>query len=375
MLRSLQVEGFRGLAALTVEPLARVNLFVGVNQSGKTSLLDAIQLVIDRGSGRAFFECQERRGELLVVRQHADGGAETAPRLDALFRGGSLKPGARFAIRARDEADAPVEIEVEVVGRQPPPSERRARPLPAWAEAWSHLALRVSIHGEETARLLPVPYNTRTARRFLGDGLPAEDGSDDDLLVHSSPSIDFIAVAGLEDWRLNDLWGEVVLTPREEPLLRALRLVEPALERMSLIPSPYAEGTGELMIKIRGCEERLRLGDMGEGFRRMLGLLLCLPDTPRSEVLVDEIDTGLHYSVLRPMWRTILEVARERDLQVFATTHSWDCVAALGKLFEDDPTCAAEIALHRIDPGYERTAHYAAEAICTAAQHHIEVRG
>ena len=48
-------------------------------------------------------------------------------------------------------------------------------------------------------------------------------------------------------------------------------------------------------------------------------------------LLIDEIDTGLHYTVMADMWKLIAQTAAELDVQVFATTHSSDCVTALRK--------------------------------------------
>ncbi len=367
MLDSLHVEGFRGLKSLEVERLARINLFVGMNQSGKTSLLDAVQILLDRGSPRTLYECQARRDERFVVRYHEDGSQTVAPRLDTLFHGAKLRPGARFKVRANAVEALSVDIAVEANGAVSLPKLHGDRGLPGWAEAWSRLAICVRT-GADAERHLPIPYDESTLQTFLNNGNEGKQWT-------PSPLVDFIDVGGLHPSRLVELWGEVALTPREEQLVTELRVIEPDLEGIRLIPGLHPSSHSELVFKLGRFDDRLHLGDMGEGFRRMLGLLLCLPATPRTELLVDEIDTGLHYSILPPMWRLVLETARRRDLQVFATTHSWDCVTALGKLYQLDPAIESEILLHRIDPDHDRVTTYGADAINTITQQQIEVRG
>jgi AAA15 family ATPase/GTPase len=44
--------------------------------------------------------------------------------------------------------------------------------------------------------------------------------------------------------------------------------------------------------------------------------------------LFDEIENGLHYSVLEDIWTAIAEAARQNNSQVFATTHSLECIHA-----------------------------------------------
>jgi hypothetical protein len=367
MLTSLHVEGFRGLQSLSVERLARINLFVGMNQSGKTSLLDAIQIFLDRGHPRALNDCQARRNERFVVRQHDDGSATVAPRLDTLFHGAKLSPGARIRVAATTPQPIHVDLTVEATAGALP-RVRGDRPISAWAEQVRRLAIRVQASDAPSGVLLPIPYDEPTLSRFHNNGL------EDRLVASPIPSPDFVDVAGLDPARLTALWSEAALTPREEQLVTALRIVEPALEGLRLVQGQWP-GSTEFLVKLRDLDRPLHLGDMGEGFRRMLGLLLALPGTPRHELLVDEIDTGLHHSVLTPMWQLVLAEAKRRDLQVFATTHSWDCVAALGKLHEQDPGIETEISLHRIDRARDKTTSYGADEIGIAARRHIEVRG
>ena len=52
---------------------------------------------------------------------------------------------------------------------------------------------------------------------------------------------------------------------------------------------------------------------------RMLGLALALANAKGGVLLVDEIDTGLHYSIMGDMWRMVGKLAATLDVQVFAT--------------------------------------------------------
>lgn len=57
-----------------------------------------------------------------------------------------------------------------------------------------------------------------------------------------------------------------------------------------------------------------------------------------SFLLVDEIENGLHYSVHEDLWRFVFRLARELKVQVFATTHSWDCIEAFQRAAQEDPS-------------------------------------
>ena len=66
---------------------------------------------------------------------------------------------------------------------------------------------------------------------------------------------------------------------------------------------------------------------MGDGINRILTIILSMLNCPAGGALaVDEIDNGLHYSVQEQLWKMVFSLANELDVQVFATTHSMDCL-------------------------------------------------
>jgi AAA15 family ATPase/GTPase len=59
-----------------------------------------------------------------------------------------------------------------------------------------------------------------------------------------------------------------------------------------------------------------------------LGISLALVNAKDGILLIDEFENGLHYSVLPGLWRLVFHIANHLNVQVFATTHSWDCIEA-----------------------------------------------
>lgn len=59
---------------------------------------------------------------------------------------------------------------------------------------------------------------------------------------------------------------------------------------------------------------------------RMFVFALALANADNGFLLVDEIESGIHYSVQPDMWQLIFRIAQQLNIQVFATTHSWDCI-------------------------------------------------
>ncbi len=108
--------------------------------------------------------------------------------------------------------------------------------------------------------------------------------------------------------------------------------------------------------------------------RRALAIAASLVSVENGVLLVDEMDTGFHYSGLTKMWRLIFEISVKRNVQVFATTHSWDCVKSFQKAFADTTDDSGVlIRLERRDDAI-RSVSYSKEELDIAIRQNIEVR-
>jgi hypothetical protein len=113
---------------------------------------------------------------------------------------------------------------------------------------------------------------------------------------------------------------------------------------------------------------------MGDGMQRLLNLSLALIRSRSGVALIDEIDTGFHYSIMTKMWRMVVETAERLKVQVFATTHSQDCVRGLARLHEEHPDLAEMVRVHRVEQGEPSSMMYTPEEIEIAAEQNVDVR-
>ena len=90
--------------------------------------------------------------------------------------------------------------------------------------------------------------------------------------------------------------------------------------------------------------------------------------------MIDEVENGLHYSVQPEFWRMVMQTAQANNVQVFATTHSWDCVSGFARAALE--SVDAEGLLYRLSRrrGYLQAVDYPEEELKIAADQHIEVR-
>ena len=88
--------------------------------------------------------------------------------------------------------------------------------------------------------------------------------------------------------------------------------------------------------RITGIDEPLPLRSLGDGMQRMLGIALALANAQDGILLVDEVENGIHYSVQPELWQLVFRLARRLNIQVFATTHSWDCIKGFQEAAQED---------------------------------------
>ena len=85
-------------------------------------------------------------------------------------------------------------------------------------------------------------------------------------------------------------------------------------------------------VKLTGTPTPVPLNSMGDGMLRVLQLTLKLLGAKGGFLLIDEFENGLHYSVQEKVWQLVFELAEQLNVQVFATTHSWDCIESFTKV-------------------------------------------
>ena len=340
MLRSLQIENFRGLKKFSMAGLGRVNLLVGTNNCGKTSVLEAIHLLLDE-TIEPIIRAQLAREERL-----ANGSWDTAQ----LFHGRRIQPGSAFRVH-----NAEVAITAEV--RSIEPGEKFPN---AWApEVLASMALDVTWNLGSGRKRMPIPLDSN-------GGIPGS------LVLYghvAEKPVALVATAGIAPSKAAEWLGDVLLTDDEETVLAALRTIEPDLQRIAAVGLSSKQTDGRIAITVRG--QRVPIGSMGDGIWRLLGVALALVRARGGVLLVDEIDTGLHYSVLEKMWKLVFETAMRLDVQVFATTHSRDCYEALAAVTQRD---RHEISIQRIERDKPEAIAFDEAEIQVAAERGLEVR-
>ncbi|MEL6458393.1 MAG: ATP-binding protein [Cyanobacteria bacterium J06621_15] len=359
MLRDLSIHNYRAFKEFNVDGLARVNLIVGSNNSGKTSLLEAIYLLVNQNNPLSLIDLLENRGEIAFAKSYKYFNDNY--QLKHIFSNHLLNFNQNIEIESTQDKSLSLKISLSPITVQ---LNLFYNTLEGDIPGFELNFLYNSHHNIK----IPVLDDGTFEKRFFSKGESVKINS-----YRTNSLCEYLTTDNINFNKLAELWDAINLTPHEDEVVGALQIIEPDVERISFT-SRQTSNSG-IIVKMRGQKEPIPLGSMGDGMRRILSLAMCAVNVENGYLLVDEIDTGLYYEIQTDMWRLILETAKKLKIQVFATTHSWDCVAAFQEALEsiEDNNIGK---LFRLDSKYGkiRAVEYLPEDLKIALKQNIEVR-
>jgi AAA15 family ATPase/GTPase len=383
MLQSLKIEGFRGFQNFEMANLGQINLLVGKNNSGKTSILEAIQFLYVQNNLDIFLETISYRGEFAWLENKLAGRTKVFE-ICHLFPGHEILPSQEIIIiGSRESHQESVTISVKSIPIQLSPFSDKNDDLNNDNifddEEWNKLLL--SIRWSQSQKPIEL--------ELLANGTLARDSTrrmaslsriSHKIGIDNKIELKFLTPFSLTSSDMAALFDNIVLSPLEDLIIESLKIIEPKIERIASIGSgKYSTSNnlgvrGGFLIKIKNHDQPIPIGSLGDGFWRMLGLVLAMVNLENGILLVDEIDSGLHFTVMTDMWKVVWETAKKLNIQVFATTHSRDCWQSLGELITEEKITDNEITIQRIDREKSQSVIFDPEEIVIAATSNLEVR-
>jgi predicted ATPase len=336
MLKSLEIKNFRALEDFTVSKLGRVNLIVGKNNSGKSSILEALRIYASNGNPELLREIAGLHDELPQTNETDNGFAEALP-FESFF------PGRKFPA---DES----RITIGEIGSTTCLQIRYGRQL-------SELRQITGNSGEVTTHFIRRLLTKDDEASLLADITPVlvvNKGNQDIFIASLINQIiltgnnsagallpcAFVPTRFVSFDELANIWDKVGLTDAKAVVFDALRIIAPDFQDLMFVkkdefstPSNRITRTTRTPIaSLQNIERPVPINSMGDGMARVLQLSLKMFAAKGGILLIDEFENGLHYSVQEKVWQMMFDLAHKLDIQIFATTHSWDCIDSFAKV-------------------------------------------
>ena len=333
MLNSLIIKNFRLLEKFQVEKLGRVNLIVGKNNSGKSSVLEALRIFAGNAHQELLESIAQSHDEKCFLDKDAKLGVEGSMPYEWLFTGRIFPKDERpIVIGEADNNEAlkiyhVYKVEKEYVSTDTEGNKETIRGPVRVSNPELVKNSQILDEGlliKKNGNAVSIDFNVISSdfRRFVK--------------IENALPCSVIPTQLLTTNELANDWDNIALTELENTVKDAMKIILPDFENITFVnDSSYTEShtiRRIAKVKIKGSSRPVPLNSLGDGMLRILQIALKLVTAKGGFLLIDEFENGLHYSVQEKVWNLLFEMAKALDIQIFATTHSWDCIESFAKV-------------------------------------------
>ena len=295
MITNLQIRNFRGLKDVTLRELRQVNLLVGGNDTGKTSVLEALILLL---------------GDTSLVQQ-----------LPVTFR--SNQSGGHYSLNNPDDQE----------NFWPWLFYDRdgANSIVVTAQTSDGQSLHLSSH-------LPNANSPKNPLIIRG-GNTLINFQNGNVTLHSlQPPKNFrltsLSVRPSNPVRDAEKYNQIALEAGgEKHFEEIMREVEPRLKRLRYARLPNTSSA--LVFVDLGLSRAVPATQMGQAFNRLLNIYAEILTSQTNVLLIDEVENGIFSESLPLIWKGLFAICQQQNVQIFATTHSRECIMAAHQAAED----------------------------------------
>lgn len=356
MYSSLSIKNFRGIESLQLEDTRRINLIVGRNNAGKSTVLESLFLL---GSAT-------NTAAALSIAQLRDPETLKADRLWRPFFH-NADPGTPIEVEGQWNYQ-PRRLKISAIKAEPGSASADPK-VPSAARVATisdsltigGLALVLSngdgVQSEGTIKIPPGSHNMASTS--------GSNGPDTGILPTT--------LVSARGWTsMPDIarqFSDLVKIKQEDSVVEALKSIDTRISRLDVL----SDGGSAAVYADIGLDSLLPLSAAGEGLMRLLIMAVAFAGIRGGVLLVDEIDNGLHHSVMDTLWTFLDQQCERFKVQMFATTHSDEMLRSALRSLSGE---SKRPGLFRIDVrnGRHVATSYGADAIVGVLESNFEVR-
>lgn len=325
-LNGISINNFRGIKHLDANRFGSINLITGKNNSGKTTLLEAMFLCAGPGNPELLFNINARRG--------LDRISPKQSTIDYLYN--NLDSSNNIFIIAKPKNQAQYSIKVY----EKTPEESTIN------EITDESTTTTSSSGK---LVIALEYRQSGKSKHTSEAIvrPGKLGIRNRKLIFE-PSVFVSAGYRFDHDQQAERYSDLDKADQVHVYEELLSFFEEKIKRSSLVIE-----NEQTIIHFDIGFGLIPLPALGSGFARLSAILLAISNAKNAIVLIDEVENAFHHSCLESVWKSISILANKSNCQVFAATHSDECIMAAINVFSEKPD--SEFRLHRLDKGEEES--------------------
>ena len=312
MIKEIYISNFRGISELKINDFKQVNLLVGKNNSGKSTILEAIFLNIGAANPSLFHKIN-------LFRQFDKFDDKT---LRSFFYNFNIDDG----------------ITINTVIKNPR-QYRNLKITPVHSEYGNGNIVNLS-DNDSNENSYVFSSDIKGLKNNLGYKESAKGNSREvvsrilmdisGLRVELPPNYSeklagiFIPPRKYIQDTVNRL-ERIKFKKEESALIQILQEIEPELRSLEILAN-------NVIAADIGRKNLIPINLMGDGINRMLAIILAIYDQKDGYILIDEIENGFHHEALSTLWKAVFRAAEMLNVQIFATTHSWENIIKFNQI-------------------------------------------
>ncbi|NEP38674.1 MAG: AAA family ATPase [Okeania sp. SIO2G4] len=322
MFKCITVKNFRCFEEISIDNIERVNLIGGINNVGKTALLEAIFLLTSLNSIENPLKLNFNRG---IFQQQTFDVEEIC---EWLFYQKQVSKVIKIKIVNDNNEESELKLSLDKA------SSPRLFPL------------SLKSNNRKTLKDLKVKFKKADGEPFVFTIFFTADREDQNQIrlaiqqdkeqeareIEVFPPSIFLSsrlrVSPTED---AEIFSQFEAINQQNEIIEILKIIEPRLKRLAVLVT----GGVPMIYGDIGADYLIPVSLMGEGMGRLLSIILSIMNAKEGTVLIDEIENGIHYSVMEKVWQSIAVATRKSNTQLFATTHSYECIRAAHQAFSN----------------------------------------
>ena len=372
MLNSFFVSNFRLFKRLELPELGRVNLIVGKNGSGKSALLEAIRLYATNGepetlkhiiAARQEFWDREHPEEPLFINAvcHLFYDHEL-PSADEE----GIKIGVSKSISVLNFKIAWFKLQETKDGEL----KRIRVTQPAIEDLIETKIEKALLVEDETQVYQNMKLSQSLSEKFLPRiGVFSEKN-------RQRCQVQFVPTQNADIADMASMWDATTLTSLEDDVISGMKILSPKIQGLNFVEnraSGFWEDRRIALVKLEDSTDPLPLKNMGDGIFRLFHIVLALVNANDGILLIDEFENGLHWKIHPKIWDVVFQLSRKLNVQVFATTHSQDCIRGFERAWRDHLDAGRFFRLD-VKDGNVKPTYYNHETLLDALTVDVEVR-
>ena len=322
--KNIEIKNFRGIDHLKIDDFSRVNVFLGQNNSGKSTVLEAIALALGMSNPdmpQAINSLRARKSFSNFID------------LKYLFYNLDTSNPPEITMEQADSSLRHLKLELNYVFDEL--AEPKNEPLQQTGVVKYVNTLEMDFDISSSAS----KHNYKSWLRVNPQGIVVNKKSAEGYMESLRGWL--ISADLMSNNLVNDL-TELFKRNQKDIIISLLELFDSRITGIEIL-------NDDVYIKFEGVTEMLPYRMTGDGLRRYLNIVACAANSMTTIIMLDEIDNGLHYSAYKKLWEAIFALATSTNKQVFVTTHSKETLYKLNEMLEEKPDYQKELRLYTIE--------------------------